>query len=152
MKSCRNLSRKIHIADSQEDHIDKSGEGSESTSSILNQSDDSIQAFRFGVCYGFLDKGQNAMHMLSKHFDEIADRFEAAFQCRGAPMFDKPFCGPGGTILPEMFKLVLEDPGSMDSAIGDAKGIEDARVLFGSMGGVLEEQPAEPLEGFTFMV
>src|SRR4030043_329942 len=137
MESCRNLIRKIQIADSQENHIVKGGQASEPTGSILNQSDDSIQAFRFGVCYGFLDKGQNAVHMLSEHFYESSDRFEAALQGCGAPMFDKPLCGPGGTILPEMFELVLEDPGSMDSAIADAKGVEDARVLFGSMGGVL---------------
>jgi len=67
-------------------------------------------------------------------------------------MFDKPLCGPRSPIFPEMLKLVLEDPGSMDPVIALTKGVEDARVFFGSMGGVLEEQPAEPFEGFTFMV
>jgi len=77
-KFCRNLCRKIQIADTQENHIDKSRQAPKSAGPIFDQSDDSIQAFGFGICDGFLDKGQNAMQMFSEHFDESSDRFEAA--------------------------------------------------------------------------
>jgi hypothetical protein len=87
--------------------------------------------------------------MLSEHFDEIPDGFKAAFQCYSAPTLDKPFCGPESPIFPEMLKFIFKDPGSVDPAIALA---EDTRVLFGSMGRVLEKQPAKPFESFTFML
>ena len=90
--------------------------------------------------------------MLSEHFDEIPDGFKTAFQGRSAPTLDKPFCGPRGTILPEMLKFIFKDPSSMDPVVTLAKGIKDARVLFGSIGGMFEKQPAKPFEDFTFVV
>ena len=39
----------------------------------------------------------------------------------------------------------------MDFAIGLAQGVEDARVFFGSIVGVFEQQPAKPFEDFAFI-
>lgn len=66
-------------------------------------------------------------------------------------MFNKSLCSPAGAILPEVFKLVFQDPGAMDFAIGRTQGVEDARVLFGSIFRVLEQQPAKAFEDFAFI-
>jgi hypothetical protein len=146
------LCRDIQIADREENHINKSRQTTKSTGPIFYNPDDSVQTLGFSVCYGFLNKGQNTMHMLSEHFDEIPDGFKTAFECRSAPTLDKAFCGPGSPIFPELLKFIFKDPGSMDPAITLAKGVEDTRVLFGSMGRVHEKEPAKPSEHFTFMV
>jgi len=91
------------------------------------------------------------MQMFSEHLDEVLDGLQAAFECARAPLFNKALCSPAGAILPEVFKLVFQDPGAMDFAIARAQGVEDAGVLFGSILRVLEKQPAKALEDFAFI-
>ena len=70
-ESHRDLCRDIQISDREENHINKCLQTTESTGPIFDHSDDSVQALRLSVCYGLLNEGQNTMHMLSEHFDEI---------------------------------------------------------------------------------
>ena len=151
-ESCRDLCRDIEISDRKKNHINKSLQTTKSTGPIFDHPDDSIQTLSLSVCYGLLNEGQDPVHMLSERFDEIPDGFKAALECHRAPTFDKAFCSPGSPIFPELLKFIFKDPGSMDSVVSFAKGVEDTRVLFGSIGGVLEKQPAKPFEDFTFML
>jgi len=58
-ESYRNLCREIQVSHSQENHIKKSQQTSNSTGPVFDNPDDPVQAFGFSVCYGFLNNGQH---------------------------------------------------------------------------------------------
>ena len=91
------------------------------------------------------------MEIAPEGCNEFPYGFEAAFERRGHPSLEESLGGPKGLVLPELLKFVLEDPSPMDTPITFAEGIKDTGILFRALRGMLEQEPAQSLEGLTLI-
>jgi len=148
VKPYRNLRRNIDIANGQEDHIRKSFKRSKSTGQIFDQPNDSVQSFCFRIGQSALDKRQDSMDVFPQGMDKFPDRFKAAFQGGSRPIFQKPLCGPGGLIVPELFEFILEHPGSMDSAVALFQEVQNAGIPFGALEECLKRSQRSSFRAF----
>ena len=80
--------------------------------------------------------------MLSEGINKLAQRLQSAFQCRGRPLLEKALGPPGCLIIPELIELILQPPSAVDPAVTLAQLIEEARLCFGAVPGMGEQQPA----------
>lgn len=87
--------------------------------------------------------------MIPYRADELAQRGDTATQCGGHPVLEELFCRGAIAIIPDVFELILEHPGTMDTAIGVTQVIEESGLPFGTVCRVHGKQPALPLDRFT---
>jgi len=70
------------------------------------------------------------MHVFSNCFNETTNWLQTTFQSCRSPTFDKSISGPTSFIIPEVFKLILQDPCAMDSTVAFPKSVEYPCVFF----------------------
>ena len=113
----RDLIRQIQIPDGQVNEVGEGLEIAKTTGTVLDDLDDTIQSFRDGIGQTRTDIGKDPVHLFLYGVNELADGLQPAFQGGGHPAFEILFCGPGRLVLPELFELIFEDPGTVNPAI-----------------------------------
>ncbi len=113
----RNLLRDVYVSDGKEDHIVECVECAESAGSVLDDLDDSVEAFGDGVGKTRVHECEDAEEVLSQGPDELSQGFKSTSECGRRPAFQEAFGSPGRFVFPELLELVLESPGSIDSVV-----------------------------------
>lgn len=72
------MRRDIYIPDCEEDHIGEWLQSPKSTGSVLDDLDDPIETFGYGVGQMRVDEGDDVCTVLSKGGYEFSHRFETA--------------------------------------------------------------------------
>ena len=114
----RNLLRDVYVSDGKEDHIVECVECAESAGSVLDDLDDSVEAFGDGVGKTRVHECEDAEEVLSQGPDELSQGFKSTSECGRRPAFQEAFGSPGRFVFPELLELVLEPPSSIDSVVG----------------------------------
>ena len=141
-----NLRRDMEVADSQVDHVGEALEATITGSSILDDFDNTVEALTDGVGKVSVDEGEDVIEVIAQGCDELAQRRDTAAQCGGDPAPEELLRRAPVGIIPEVFKLVLEHPGAVDTAVGVAQAVEKAGMALGAISGVHAKQPAQPLD------
>ncbi len=110
--------RDIYISNSKKYHVGKCVECAESAGPILDDFDDAIEPFGHRIGEPGSDEGQYAIEVSFDGVDELTHRFQSASEGGCQPLPDEAFSSPRGLVLPELLKLILELPGSVNTAIG----------------------------------
>ena len=127
-----NLRRNIEVAHRQENHVGEVVEVAISRGPIFNDFDDAIEPFCHGVGEPGSDKSQDAIEVGSDGVDELTHRFQSASEGGCQPLSDEAFGSPRGLVFPELLKLILELPGSVNAAIGLVECPQRLRVFSGA--------------------
>ena len=141
-----NLRRDIEVADGQVDHVGEALEVAITGRSILDDFDNTVEAFADGVGEVSVDEGQDVIEVIAQGCDELAQRRDTAAQCGGDPASEELLRRAPVGVIPEVLKLVLEHPGAVDTAVGVAQAVEKAGMALGAISGVHTKQPAQPLD------
>jgi len=102
-----NLCRDIEVTHGEENHIGEGLQSSKSTCTILNDPDDPVQPFCYGVGQSTSNKGKYSVTMFFNGFGEFPDGLQATSKGSGDPTLDKPLCSPGCLVVPKLLKLIL---------------------------------------------
>ena len=78
---CWDLRRDIYITHCQGDHIGEYLQSPKSTGSVLDDLDDSIETFGYGVGQMGVDEGDNFFAVFSEGIDEFSHGFETSSEC-----------------------------------------------------------------------
>jgi hypothetical protein len=121
-----NPRRDIEVADGQVDHVGEALEVAITGSSILEDFDNTVEAFADGVGEVSVDEGQDFIEVIAQGCDELAQRRDTAAQCGRDPASGELLRRATVGVIPEVLKLVLEHPGAVDTADGVAQAVENA--------------------------
>ncbi len=91
----RNLLRDVYVSDGKEDHIVECVECAESAGSVLDDLDDSVEAFGDGVGKTRVHECEDAEEVLSQGPDELSQGFKSTSECGRRPAFQEAFGSPG---------------------------------------------------------
>ena len=118
------MRRNIEVADSQVDHVGEAVQIAISGSPVFKDFDNTVKPLTDGIGEVPVGEGDDVIEVISQRADELAQRGDTATQCGGHPAFEELLCRGTIAIIPDVFELVLEHPGAVDTPIGVTQAIE----------------------------
>jgi len=143
------MRRNIEVANSQVDHVGEAVQIAISGSPVFNDFDNTVKVLTNGIGQLPVGEGDDVIEVISQCVDELAQRGDTTTQRGGHPAFEKLLRRGRIAIIPDVFELVLEHPGAVDTAIGVAQTIEESGMSLGAISGVHAEQPSQSLDRLT---
>src|SRR3954468_13442421 len=111
------MSRNVEVTNGEKDQVGESSQGTESGCAVLNDLDNPIESFGNGIGKGTFNEGENIFLMKLERGGKGAHGRQTGLAGRTDPLLEK---GPGrGDVSggPEIFKLVLQSPSAVNTAV-----------------------------------
>ena len=147
----RNLLRNIQITHDEVDHVGEVMQAAKTRRSILRNLDDSVDTLSNCVGQRAFDIGEDVRAVPSQRVDEVSHGRQPAFEGGRHPAFEEGRGAANVRVVPEVFEFVLQNPGTVDTAVAASELVDGTRVALRARGGTHAQQPTQSFDGFTVL-